>query len=104
MFSATDRPFDTLYEERDGEGEEQEQDTRTSSHSVKAAKEMRQLKFTEPGSDRNPTQRKDARNKQKLAINIVLERSVTLAFRIGQEKHASACGGAGASKPVGRVH
>lgn len=47
---------------------------------------MRQLKFTEPGNDRNPTQRKDARNKQKLAINIVLERSVTLAFRIGPKK------------------
>lgn len=67
---------------RGGQG----QDTRTTSHSVKATKEMRQLKFTGTGNDRNSTQRKDARNKQKLAINIVLERSVTLAFKIGPEK------------------
>jgi len=53
---------------------------------VQAAKEVRQLKFTEPGSDRNPAQRKDVGNKQKLAINIVHERSVTLAFTIGPEE------------------
>lgn len=41
---------------------------------MKAAEEMRQLKFMEPSDDRNPTQRKDAGNKQKLAINIVLEK------------------------------
>lgn len=56
------------------------QDARTSSHGVKAAKEMRQPKFTEPGNDRNPTQRKDAGNKQKLPINILL------ALKIGPEK------------------
>lgn len=50
---------------------------------------MRQLKVTETGNDRNSTQRKDARNKQKLAINIVLERSVTHAFKIGPEKNVS---------------
>ena len=84
MFSATNCPFDTFLYKRRGTGRgEQGQDVRTSSHSVKAAEEMRQLKFTEPGNDRNPTQRKDAGNKQKLAINIVLERSVTLAFKTG---------------------
>lgn len=56
------------------------------SHSVKAAEEMWQLKFTELGNDRNTQHRKDARKKQKLAINIVLERSVTPAFKIGSEK------------------
>lgn len=81
MFSAT-VPLTLFFIRGAGRG----QDTRTSSHSVKAAKEMRQLKFTEPGNDRNPTQRKDTRNKQKLAINIVLERSVKLAFKIGPEK------------------
>lgn len=89
MFSVTNCPFDTfLYKRiRTGRGG---QDARTSSHSVKAAKEMRQLKFTEPGNDRNPTQRKDARNKQKLAISILL------AFKIGPEKkNASAHGGRG---------
>lgn len=63
---------------------------------MKATKEMRQLKFTVSGNDRNSTQRKDARNKQKLAINIVLERSVTLAFKICPEKIVSAYGVAGA--------
>lgn len=78
---------------RGGQG----QDARTPSQSVKAAKEMRQLKFTETGNDRNSTQRKDARNKQELAINIVLERSVTLAFKIGPEKNVvSVYGVAGA--------
>lgn len=57
------------------------------SHSVKAAEEIRQLKFTEPGNDRNTKHRKDARKKQKLAINIVLERSVTLAFKTSPEKN-----------------
>lgn len=63
---------------------------------MKATKEMRQLKFIVSGNDRNSTQRKDARNKQKLAINIVLERSVTLAFKICPEKTVSAYGVAGA--------
>lgn len=67
----------TFLHKRSGMGRGgQGQDVRTPSHSVKAAKEMRQPKFTETGNDRNSTQRKDARNKQKLAINIVLERSV----------------------------
>lgn len=66
-----------------------EQDARTTSHSVKATKEVRLLKFTETGNDRNSTQRKDARNKHKLAINIVLERSITLAFKIGPGKYVS---------------
>lgn len=87
MFSATNCSFDTFLYKRSGMGRgRQGQDTRTSSHSVNAAEEMRQLKFMVPGNDRNPTQRKDARNKQKLAINIANEKSVTLAFKISPEK------------------
>lgn len=70
---------------------------------MKAAEEMRQLKFMEPSDDRNPTQRKDAGNKQKLAINIVLEKkkkkkSVKLAFKIVPKRNmpVSAHGHAGA--------
>lgn len=39
---------------------------------MKAAEEM---KFTGPSNNKNPTQKKDARNKQKFAINIVLEKT-----------------------------
>lgn len=60
---------------------------------MKAAEEMRQLKFMEPSDDRNPTQRKDAGNKQKLAINIVLEKKKkkkcqTCIQNCPQKKHA----------------
>lgn len=104
MFSTTSCPFDTFLYKRSRTWR-WGQDARMSSYSMKADEEMRQLKFTKPGNDRNPAQRKDAGNKQKLAINIVLKISAKLAFKIGSEKNMPQhMERQEQGKPVGRVN